>query len=84
MIILIMGNITVPAYATIDIKNSKDFHITFTVTGDTPEEQKTAADAYAKKWAEFNHLNARTIETFIGVPEGQISKIRDWVKAEFS
>lgn len=79
-----MGNITVPAYATIDIKNHKDFHITFTVTGDTPEEQKQAADEYAKKWAEWNGLDARSIQTFIGVPEGQISKIKDWTDTEFS
>jgi hypothetical protein len=76
--------IKVEAFAIIDIPQHRDFHIKFEVEGSTPEEQKQAADEYAKKWAEWNGLNARSIKTFIGVPESQIDKIKDWVNTEFS
>ena len=78
-----MGNIKVEAFAIIDIPRHSDFHIKFQVEGDTPEQQKKAADEYAKNWAEWNGLNARSIQTFIGVPESQLDKIKDWVKTNF-
>jgi hypothetical protein len=73
-----MTNITVPAYAIIDVEDRKDVHLKFQVEGATPEEQKQAADKYVEQWARWNGVNYRSIKTFIGVPDSEIEKIKDW------
>jgi len=78
-----MSNITVPAYAILDIEDRKDIHLNFNVEGATPEDQIKAARDYAKNWAEFNEIDYRSIKVYVGVSQSSLDEVHKWFSQRF-